>query len=104
MFALAAGGVRVHEPAADLALALALLSSKADVPLPADTWSWARWASAARSARSTTCARRLSEAARLGFAAAVVPASTPEGLDADVGDMILLRAPTVAEAARLAGL
>ena len=104
VFALAAGGVRVHEPAADLALALALLSSKADAPLPADTVVVGEVGLGGEVRQVNHLARRLSEAARLGFAAAVVPASTPEGLDADVGDMILLRAPTVAEAARLAGL
>ena len=37
VFALAAGGVRVDEPAADLGLALALdLARKRDLPLPAD--------------------------------------------------------------------
>ena len=93
VFALAAGGVRVHEPAADLALALALLSSKADAPLPADTVVVGEVGLGGEVRQVNHLARRLSEAARLGFAAAVVPASTPEGLDADVGDMILLARP-----------
>jgi DNA repair protein RadA/Sms len=104
VFALAAGGVRVHEPAADLALALALLSSKAGAPLPADTVVVGEVGLGGEVRSVNHLARRLREAARLGFAAAVVPASTPDELDADTGDMVLLRAPTVKVAAALAGL
>jgi DNA repair protein RadA/Sms len=104
VFALAAGGVRVHEPAADLALALALLSSRSGTPLPSDTVVVGEVGLGGEVRQVSHLARRLREAARLGFAAAVVPASTPDGLDADTGDMILLRAPTVKVAAGLAGL
>jgi DNA repair protein RadA/Sms len=100
IFALAAGGVRVHEPAADLAMALALLSSRAGLPLPADVVVCGEVGLGGEIRQVAHLGRRLHEAQRLGFHRAVVPASAPEG---PVG-IEVLRAATVAEAAVLAGL
>ena len=100
VFALAAGGVRVHEPAADLGLALALISSKQQHPLPADVVVCGEVGLGGEVRQVSHLARRLNEAHRMGFARAVVPASAPDG---PVG-MELLRVPTVAMASKLCGL
>lgn len=100
IFVLAAGGVRVHEPAADLALALALLSTKEGTPLPADIVVCGEVGLGGEVRQVSHLARRLHEAERMGFRRAVVPASAPES----IGGIEVLRAPTIARAATLAGL
>jgi len=100
VFALAAGGVRVHEPAADLGLALALISSKQKQPLPADVVVCGEVGLGGEVRQVSHLGRRLNEAHRMGFHRAVVPASAPDG---PVG-MELMRVPTVAMASKLCGL
>jgi DNA repair protein RadA/Sms len=98
IFALAAGGVRVTEPAADLALALALVSSRTAMPLPADLVVCGEVGLGGEVRQVAHLDRRLREAHRLGFRRAVVPASAPDG----PAGMQVLRAATVADAADLA--
>ena len=100
VFALAAGGVKVHEPAADLGLALALISSKRNLPLPPDLVVCGEVGLGGEVRQVNHLARRLNEAGRMGFHRAIVPASAPDG---PVG-VELLKVPTVAMAASLAGL
>lgn len=78
VYALAAGGVRVVEPGADLALALAVTSSTTGVPVPADVVACGEVGLGGEVRTVTSVERRLSEAARLGFTRAVVPASAPD--------------------------
>ena len=80
------GGVRLGEPAADLAAALALAGAVADRPIPAGTVAVGEVGLAGDVRPVAGLHRRLSEAARLGFTRAVVPvgagsAPTPEGMD-----------------------
>jgi DNA repair protein RadA/Sms len=66
-----AGGLRVNEPAADLAVAAALISSLTNAPLPPDTV-WFGEISLAGGVRPVVhAALRLREAEKLGFVAAV---------------------------------
>jgi len=68
-----AGGLRIQEPAADVAAAAALVSSLAHAPLPADAvyFGEASLSGAVRPVAQT--AARLKEAQKLGFGRAVVP-------------------------------
>jgi DNA repair protein RadA/Sms len=68
-----AGGLRINEPAADLAAAAALVSSLANAPLPADAvyFGEVSLSGAVRPVAHTPA--RLKEAAKLGFARAVLP-------------------------------
>jgi len=70
-----AGGLRVGEPAADLAVAAALVSALSGVALATDCvyFGEVSLSGAIRSVRQSDT--RLREAAKLGFGAAVVPAS-----------------------------
>lgn len=77
VYVSAVGGVRVSEPGADLALALALASAALDRPLPSDLVVVGEVGLAGEVRQVSQTERRLSEAARLGFARAVVPASAP---------------------------
>ncbi len=78
------GGVRIGEPAADLAVALAVASSVHDVPLRTSTVVIGEVGLAGEVRRVAGVRQRLAEAARVGFTNAVVPAGTdepaPEGM------------------------
>ena len=67
------GGVRVTEPAADLAIALAVASASCDVPVPQGTVAMGEVGLAGEIRPVTGVPRRLAEAARLGFRTAIVP-------------------------------
>jgi DNA repair protein RadA/Sms len=70
------GGMRMTEPAADLAVALAVASAKLDAPLPAGLVVLGELGLTGEIRRIAGLERRLTEAARLGFSAAVVPADS----------------------------
>jgi DNA repair protein RadA/Sms len=85
------GGMRLTDPSSDLAVALAIASSYADWPLPTNAVVIGEVGLAGDLRRVSGMDRRLTEAARLGFGIAVVPAgvtSTPPGLRAHPADNI----------------
>ena len=73
------GGVRLSEPAADLATALALASAAQDKPLPQRLVCFGEVGLAGEVRPVPGIEQRIREVARLGFTHAVVPAS-PQGL------------------------
>jgi DNA repair protein RadA/Sms len=73
VYAATVGGMRVTEPAADLALALAITSARRDVALPPDLVVIGEIGLAGEIRRVSGVERRLAEAARLGFTRALVP-------------------------------
>jgi DNA repair protein RadA/Sms len=97
----AVGGVRIVEPGADLALALALVSSRSETPLAPDVCAFGEVGLGGELRQVSQTPRRLAEAARLGFKAAIVPASSP---DVPGVDIAILRATTLHQALDLAGL
>ena len=68
-----AGGFRVIEPAADLALALSIASSERDRALPGGTVVIGELGLTGEVRRVTQLDRRLQEAARRGFTRAFIP-------------------------------
>lgn len=77
------GGMRLTDPSADLAVALAIASAFANVPLPSNTVVIGEVGLAGDLRRVAGMERRLAEAARLGFTCAVVPTGVkgvPTGL------------------------
>ncbi len=93
VYASVAGGVRVTEPAADLAVALAIAGSRQSTAMRADTVAIGELGLGGEVRQVRQCGRRLVEALRLGFGRAVVPMSTP-----DVPGMRLVRVATLCEA------
>ncbi len=79
VFASVVGGLRVTEPAADLALVLALASALRRRALPADVVAFGEVGLGGEIRQVPHAPRRLSEAARMGFRRALVPASCPDG-------------------------
>jgi hypothetical protein len=68
-----AGGVRVHEPALDLGIALAIVSALRDVPCPAGACVFGEIGLAGELRSVTHAERRVVEAARLGFDQCLLP-------------------------------
>lgn len=83
------GGMRVVEPAADLAVALAVASAAGDSLLPPQTVAIGEVGLAGEVRQVTGLRRRLAEAARLGFRHALVP---PESAAENGPDSALRRA------------
>ena len=99
VYALAVGGVQVHEPGADLALCLALASAQYNVVLPPDLVACGEVGLGGELRRVIHLERRLTEAARLGLRRAVIPANAPPS-PAGIEE---LRASNLSEALQLAG-
>jgi DNA repair protein RadA/Sms len=78
VFLNVAGGLRVTEPAADLAVAAALLSAREDVALPRDMVLFGEISLSGALRPVSQTENRLKEAAKLGFTQAVLPARSPE--------------------------
>ncbi len=74
VFLNVAGGMRVAEPAADLAIAAALLSAREDHPLPAETVFFGEISLSGALRPVGQAENRLKEARKLGFSHAMLPA------------------------------
>ena len=92
-----AGGLKITEPAADLAAAAALVSSLSGAPLPADAVFFGEIGLSGAVRPVSQAPTRMKEAAKLGFSSAVTPIARGEGgetggLDArempHIGDLV----------------
>jgi DNA repair protein RadA/Sms len=88
------GGLRVEEPAADLAAALAIVSSMRDRPLASDLVALGEVGLSGELRGVGQLEQRLREAAKLGFSRALVPRSST----ARVADLEVMPVSTVREA------
>ncbi len=75
------GGFRLDEPAADLAVALTLVSSLKDAPIAEDLVAFGEVGLAGEIRAVTQVQQRVQEAARLGFKKCVVPHASLKSLD-----------------------
>ena len=93
VFLNVAGGMRVTEPAADLAVAAALLSAREDVALPAEmvVFGEISLSGALRPVGQTE--NRLKEAQKLGFSQAIAPDRSKIGPDTGI---VVRRLPDLA--------
>jgi DNA repair protein RadA/Sms len=78
VYASVAGGVRVAEPAADLAVALAVASAHSNAVIEPNTVVIGELGLGGEVRQVSQAPRRLNEALRLGFHRAIVPLSTPD--------------------------
>ncbi len=99
VYCLAAGGVTVHDPGADLALACAVVSSLTGKAVPSDTVICGEVGLGGEVRTVRHAERRLAEAVRAGFRRAVVPATSP-----DIAGLSLTRVGTVGEALLAIGM
>jgi DNA repair protein RadA/Sms len=106
VFASTVGGARLHEPASDLAVAVALASATTGRPAPQGIVAMGEIGLAGELRRVRDLPQRIAEAARLGFRVAVVPvepgrgpARSPESWTVD--GMRVLDVPDIGSALRL---
>jgi DNA repair protein RadA/Sms len=100
VYASVVGGVKLTEPGTDLGLCLAIVSAISNKPLPSDLVVIGEVGLAGEVRQVSQIQRRLTEAARLGFARAIVPASAP----AKTEGLSVMRVGTLSEALAHAGL
>ena len=74
VFLNVAGGMKVNEPAADLAVAAALLSAREDVAIPSETVVFGEISLSGALRPVSQSENRLKEARKLGFTSAMLPA------------------------------
>ena len=94
------GGVKLNEPGSDLAVCLALGSALTGRPLPAGLIACGEVGLGGELRQVAQLARRLGEAARLGFTEAIVPTSGPSSMDG----LVVRRATGLPAALRAVGL
>ena len=105
-FVAAVGGITVSEPAADLAVALAMASVVRQRPVPADLVVFGELGLAGEVRTVPGVERRLAEAQRAGFARALVPSSALGDATASApgpAGLVVHGVRTLAEALELAG-
>jgi DNA repair protein RadA/Sms len=87
VFVNVVGGLRISEPAADLAVALSIASSFQNMPLPSDLAAIGEVGLSGELRSVSQLSRRLNEALKLGFSRCIVPAThrrprqVPAGMD-----------------------
>ena len=96
VFVNVAGGVRIDEPGADLAVALAIASAAKGVPVEDGLAAFGELGLTGRLRAATQAERRLEECAKLGIRAVLAPQGTPSR-----SSPALLAAETVREAVRI---
>lgn len=81
-----AGGLRVSEPATDLAVVIAVISSFRDAPVAGDTAAFGEVGLSGEVRAVSLCERRVNEAAKLGFRRVIVPKANHKSLT-DIKDI-----------------
>lgn len=100
VFAAAAGGVPVKEPAADLGIALAIVSAASGGPIASGTVAIGEVGLTGEIRRVPGLRKRLAEAARMGFDTALVPS----GCEATQTSMSVVPVRNIVDAIALSGL
>jgi DNA repair protein RadA/Sms len=100
VFVNVAGGVRIEEPAADLAVAIALVSSLTEKPVSATLAAFGEVGLAGEVRGVNRARQRIAEASKFGFTTCILPQSS--AADAGESSLELLAASGIAQAIELA--
>jgi DNA repair protein RadA/Sms len=98
------GGLRVDEPSADLAAALAIVSSFRDQALPTDLVALGELGLSGELRGVGQMEQRLREAAKLGFGRAIIPRGHAGRIPPELGGLVVMPIPTLRDAVRVLGL
>ena len=82
------GGLKLDEPASDLSVAMALISSLKDQPVREDALAFGEIGLAGEVRSVNACAQRVKEAARLGFTRCIIPKHNVKSLPAELTNQI----------------
>jgi DNA repair protein RadA/Sms len=88
VFANVVGGFRLDEPAADLAAALALVSSLREMPLPSNLAAFGEMGLAGETRAVDMARQRVSEASKFGFTRCIIPRSCMADIDCEGMDIL----------------
>ena len=80
-----AGGIRINEPAMDLAVAMAILSSRKDITIPSDTAVFGEIGLSGEVRMVSMAQQRVSEAHKLGFTKCILPKVVADTIDVPSG-------------------
>lgn len=100
IFVNVVGGLKIYEPASDLAMAVAIASSYYDQPIPADLVMMGELGLSGEIRTVGQLPMRLNEAAKIGFRRALVPKSRRQ-LDDIPKEIELVQVRTIADALRV---
>jgi len=100
IFVNVVGGLKIYEPASDLAMAVAIASSYYDQPIPADLVMMGELGLSGEIRTVGQLPMRLNEASKIGFRRALVPKSRRK-LDDIPKEIELLQVRTIADALRV---
>ncbi len=78
------GGLKLYEPAADLSVAMSLISSLKDVVVDEHTLAFGEIGLAGEIRAVNNCEQRIAEALRLGFTRCIIPFHNYKGLSKDI--------------------
>ena len=92
------GGLRIEEPAVDLAVAMALVSSLKDIAIRSDTIVFGEIGLTGEIRTVTHAEQRISEARRLGFRRCILPYYNQKGRDIQSEGIEIIGIKTVREA------
>ncbi len=92
------GGLKLDEPAADLAVAAALWSSLCDKPIAEDTLVFGEVGLGGEVRSVSRVRERVKEAERLGFTKCIIPAHSKSELKSETGGIEVLPAETIVKA------
>ncbi len=92
------GGLRLDEPAADLAVALSLVSGLRDVPIDSKTIAIGEIGLSGEIRSVSRIATRVSEAARLGFNKCIIPKASLKQITGEIKGIELIPVKTLAQA------
>ncbi|MBQ7101415.1 MAG: DNA repair protein RadA, partial [Clostridia bacterium] len=93
------GGLKIDEPATDLSVAMALVSSLKDTVVADDTLAFGEIGLAGEIRGVNNCEQRVKEAIRLGFSRCIIPRHNPRNLSSDIcGDTEIIGVRNIREA------
>lgn len=96
-----AGGLRVNDPALDLSVICAILSSNVDIPIPHTTCFTGEVGLSGEIRPVTRIEQRILEAEKLGFTTIIIPANNLKGIDTSRFTITIHQVTKVEEAVRL---
>ena len=82
------GGLKLDEPASDLSVALALISSLKDTPIRDDVIAFGEIGLGGEIRSIGSCEQRIKEAARLGFNRCIVPYHNYKNLNSNIKSLV----------------
>lgn len=92
------GGLRLDEPAADLAVAISLVSGLRDVPIDSKTIAIGEIGLSGEIRSVSRIATRVSEAARLGFTKCIIPKASLKQITGEIKGIELIPVKTLSQA------